>query len=96
MSKINISLRAAFMLEYGPWVRGGGTGGREPGRIEGGRGTGGGRVRYGRREVLTPLPPPTPGVEGFAGCSRRLQTGVSCLVKTLLKIHFSSFSEDNR
>ena len=32
------------------WGRGGGTGGREPGRIGGGRGTGGGRGKGGKRE----------------------------------------------
>ena len=31
-------------------VGGGGTGGREPGRIGGGRGTGGGRQKDGKRE----------------------------------------------
>ena len=31
-------------------VKSGGTGGREPGRIEGGRGTGGGRGKGGKRE----------------------------------------------
>ena len=32
------------------YIVGGGTGGREPGRIEGGRGTGGGRGKGGKRE----------------------------------------------
>ena len=43
------------------------------GRETGDKGTGSGRVRYGRREVLTPLSPPTRINEGFqlpSACAR--------------------------
>ena len=43
-------LKTRFFMLHQVGGGGGGTGGREPGRIEGGRGMGGGRGKGGKRE----------------------------------------------
>ena len=52
------------------------------GREAGDKGTGSGRVRYGRREVLTPLSPPTINeglINPITGTKGTIPTLISCL-----------------
>ena len=69
------------------------------GQEAGDKGTGSGRVRYGRREVLTPLSPPPPppqtmaeNVEGFEPCVEAERIGSRfCIEKGTRTVNASPF-----
>ena len=50
LGSVHIFTKRVFHYIPSVYGSGGGTGGREPGRIGGGRGTGGGRGKGGKRE----------------------------------------------